>query len=312
MFLQGKWAGGHNLPISRWHRGQQAWALCWAQTMEGTGASPQPTCPPKRPRDMGGSCATAGQRNGNWGELRRAGPVLTPAPPWGPPTPPVPPSDGSKSPTEASLRERPADSSTFALPWHHPARTRYPGSHNTVMKGRPPTAAGPKGTSGPPCRDPVALEGGQRQQRWSQAPSGRMLSRHVAPEACAGAGARRGAAASWPPPARAGWLSAGPWLRSHRGGQVKPWCVQRGRGWLQPALQKHRAALGSCLWLRVHVPVVPLPAVPEMCARAQPGHPHPVGSRRGPTSPEPSPLTSHPRRQQLAAWISPISPPRPS
>lgn len=110
--------------------------------------------------DMGGSCATAGQRNGNWGELRRAGPVLTPAPPWGPPTPPVPPSDSSKSPTEASLRERPADSSTFALPRHHPARTRYPGSHNAVMKGRPPTAEGPKGTSGPPRWDPVALEGG--------------------------------------------------------------------------------------------------------------------------------------------------------
>lgn len=31
------------------------------------------------------------------------------------------------------------------------------------------------------------------------------------------------------------WLSAGPCLRLHGGGQVNPLCTKKGRGWLQPA-----------------------------------------------------------------------------
>lgn len=87
---------------------------------------------------------------------------------------------------------------------------------------------------------------------------------HVAPEACASASARRGAAASW----LGVRFGVRPCLRSRGGGQVNPH-AQRGAG----VAAAHGAALGSCPGPCMHVLVIPLPAspaVPELHPMADP------------------------------------------
>lgn len=90
---------------------------------------------------------------------------------------------------------------TPAMPWcpHSQSRGRLQFLHQLL----PRVASQPKGDTGGIlwCRCD------RRQEGWSRRPErvGRLrwraLHRHVAPEACAGAGARQGAAASWPAPA---------------------------------------------------------------------------------------------------------------
>ena len=146
----------------------------------------------------------------------------------------------------------------------------------------------------------------------------RALRGHVAAEACAGAGARRGAAASWRAPACAGWLGARPGLCSHGGGQVHHRRAERGRGGLQQC--KGISTPGELpVAMGAHPGVSPTGK--SSGAGARPGHPISsglpewqrcsrncgspriaLGGCRTPTLLMPNPT------EQPAAGISPVSP----